>query len=273
VRRREHRVNSFQSHPPSNSSPRISHKIPTPTVTHRTFADYAQIGASMSSQRKINSARANGAKSHGPKTEAGRKASSMNAVTHGLHSKGVILPNESREQYQEMLDAYIRQFHPEGPAEFDLIEEMVAAKWRQRRLWTIETDLLEDEMLTQTEELDKKYALRPLPSAHLFLCRPRKIRFPAIPDPPRIPPGTRLPPQSQNSPGAPAPPQNHPQTKYSGTNRIPNPNAPNFPTSTTNLDDSPTRNQKPETRNKTSEDEPPARPHASLDVTSPNSLA
>ncbi len=109
----------------------------------------------MSSQRKINSARANGAKSHGPKTEAGRKASSQNAVTHGLYAKGVVLSNESREQYQEMLDAYQKQFHPEGPAEADLLEEMVAAKWRQRRLWAIETDLLEDEIQQQTAKLDE----------------------------------------------------------------------------------------------------------------------
>jgi hypothetical protein len=109
----------------------------------------------MSSQRKIDSARANGAKSHGPKTEAGRKASSMNAVTHGLYAKGVVLARESPEQYREMLHAYTQQFQPDGPAEMDLVEEMVNAKWRQRRLWTIETDLLEDEMLQQTAKLDK----------------------------------------------------------------------------------------------------------------------
>src|ERR1035438_4382561 len=109
----------------------------------------------MSSQRKIDSARANGAKSHGPKTEAGRKTSSMNAVTHGLYSKGVVIAKESSEQYQEMLDAYIQQFQPIGPVELDLVEEMVAAKWRQRRLWSIETDLIEDQILIQTEKLDK----------------------------------------------------------------------------------------------------------------------
>jgi hypothetical protein len=31
---------------------------------------------------------------------------------------------------------------------------MVAAKWRQRRLWVIETDLMEDEIIVQKEKLD-----------------------------------------------------------------------------------------------------------------------
>jgi hypothetical protein len=109
----------------------------------------------VSSQQKIDAARANGAKSRGPKTEAGRKISSMNAVTHGFYAKGVVLANESRDEYQQMLDAYLQQFQPQGPAEFDLVEEMVAAKWRQRRLWAIETDLLEDETLTQTAKFEK----------------------------------------------------------------------------------------------------------------------
>jgi hypothetical protein len=108
----------------------------------------------MSSQQKLDSARANGAKSHGPKTDAGRKISSQNAVTHGLYAKGVVLAIESRDEYQEKLDAYLQQFQPEGPIEHDLVEEMVAAKWRQRRLWAIEADLLEDEMIQQKAKLD-----------------------------------------------------------------------------------------------------------------------
>jgi hypothetical protein len=109
----------------------------------------------MSSPRKINSARANGAKSRGPKTESGRKASSMNAVTHGLYSKSVVLQQESPQQHREMLDAYIQQFQPQGQAEFDLLEEMVAAKWRQRRLWAIESDLLEEEIHKQKDKFEE----------------------------------------------------------------------------------------------------------------------
>jgi len=108
----------------------------------------------MSSQRKINSARTNGAKSHGPKTKAGLEKSSRNALTHGLYSATTVLASESREQYQALLDAYIQQFQPDGPVESHLIEEMVAAKWRQRRLWAIETDLLEDEIIVQKKKLD-----------------------------------------------------------------------------------------------------------------------
>src|ERR1700676_1947070 len=55
-----------------------------------------------------------------------------------------------------MLDAYIQQFQPQGQAEFDLLEEMVAAKWRQRRLWAIESDLLEEEILKQKDQFNKE---------------------------------------------------------------------------------------------------------------------
>jgi len=135
----------------------------------------------MSTQRKIDSARANGAKSHGPKTDSGRKKSSQNAVTHGLYANAVVLPTESHEQYQEMLDAYLHQFQPEGPVEHDLVEEMVAAKWRQRRLWAIEADLLEVEMLQQKAEVDAKYtgydAITPLSFAYAALAKSTSLPF------------------------------------------------------------------------------------------------
>ena len=100
----------------------------------------------MSSQKQIDSARANGAKSHGPKTQQGRQKSSLNALKHGLYSSSVVLSTEPRKQYNEMLDAYLLEFQPQGPVELDLVEEMVAAKWRQRRLRAIEAELFEEEM-------------------------------------------------------------------------------------------------------------------------------
>ena len=112
----------------------------------------------MSSQRKIDSARANGAKSHGPKTEQGRKKSAMNALTHGLYASSVVLSTESPDEYRQLLEAYLQQLQPVGEVEFDLVEEMVAAKWQQRRLRAIESDLLELEMMQQEKRLDEKYS-------------------------------------------------------------------------------------------------------------------
>ncbi len=135
----------------------------------------------MSSQRKIDSARANGAKSHGPKTEEGRQRSSMNALTHGFYAASVVLPHEPLDQYHETLQAYVRQFQPDGQAEFDLIEEMLAAKWRQRRLWAIEADLFTEEMNSQKERLDKNEEsydeITPLTQAYRFRAAESSLPF------------------------------------------------------------------------------------------------
>jgi hypothetical protein len=111
----------------------------------------------MSTQRQIDSARANGAKSHGPITEQGRKTSSMNALKHGLTAKTVVLSNENEDEYDGLLESYIQDLQPTGPVEMDLVLEMANAKWRQRRLSKIETELFERQMDEQKEQIDAAY--------------------------------------------------------------------------------------------------------------------
>jgi hypothetical protein len=57
-----------------------------------------------------------------------------------------------------MLDSYLNQFQPAGPVEFRLVEEMVAAKWRQRRIWAIQAELLDIEVMNQESRLDEEFA-------------------------------------------------------------------------------------------------------------------
>jgi len=96
----------------------------------------------MSSLRKIESSRANGALSHGPVTDAGKQISSQNALRHGLLAQFVRLDFESEPGIKETLDEHVERFQPADPVEFGIVEEMVAAYWRMRRSWCIETDLL-----------------------------------------------------------------------------------------------------------------------------------
>jgi hypothetical protein len=105
----------------------------------------------MVSQLKSDTARTNGAKSRGPTTDEGKEKSSRNALKHGLTASNgnLLLDCEDRTQFDETFNKFLGIHEPANPAEKDLVEEMVAARWRIRRMWTIETGLFNAEILTQ----------------------------------------------------------------------------------------------------------------------------
>jgi hypothetical protein len=98
----------------------------------------------MSSIRKIESSRANGARSHGPVTESGKEIASQNARRHALLARVVVLENESPDAFAGVVSEHLARFQPADGIEYGLVEEMAAAWWRLRRTWSIETQLLND---------------------------------------------------------------------------------------------------------------------------------
>jgi hypothetical protein len=112
----------------------------------------------MSSQLESDTARANGAKSHGPVTPQGRATSSRNSLRHGFAAKSVVLPTESSREFQALLDSYVVQFHPQGGVERELVHTMVAARWRLRRICNIETALLSTELVRRAEDIDEEFS-------------------------------------------------------------------------------------------------------------------
>jgi hypothetical protein len=112
----------------------------------------------MFSQLQSETARANGAKSHGPVTPQGRATSSRNSLRHGFAAKSVVLPTESNREFQALLDSYIDQFDPQGGVERDLVQTMVAARWRLRRISNIETALLSTELVRRAEDIDEEFS-------------------------------------------------------------------------------------------------------------------
>ena len=86
------------------------------------------------SDLKSETARMNGAKSRGPTTPEGREKSSRNAVKHGFTSNSnMVLDCESSDQFHELLGDFFTTYQPASAVERDLVEEMVAARWRIRR--------------------------------------------------------------------------------------------------------------------------------------------
>jgi hypothetical protein len=99
----------------------------------------------MSSQRRILSSRANGARSQGPVTPEGKARSSRNATAHGLLSDLVVLDGESVEGFDALYDAFVEKFDPADDVEEALIEEIAASYWRVRRAWATETRVIDIE--------------------------------------------------------------------------------------------------------------------------------
>jgi hypothetical protein len=118
----------------------------------------------MVSNLKSETARANGAKSRGPTTAEGKEKSSRNAIKHGLTAGAgnILLDCEDPSELEATLNKLVGIHAPATPAETDIVEEMAAARWRIRRMWTIETGLLNTEIITQAAT-----AATPDPNIHL----------------------------------------------------------------------------------------------------------
>ncbi len=99
----------------------------------------------MSSQRRIDSSRANGAKSRGPVTPEGKRKSSQNARRHGFLARAVVLEDERTPAFHDLLNDLVREHNAQTETQLNLIETMVMARWRIARLWAIEREILQTE--------------------------------------------------------------------------------------------------------------------------------
>jgi len=86
--------------------------------------------------------RANAQHSTGPKTEAGKKHSSLNALRHGLTGQIVVMPTEDLQAYQSHLESFTGEYDPKGATESHLVQALADTSWRLNRVAALETNLL-----------------------------------------------------------------------------------------------------------------------------------
>ncbi len=86
--------------------------------------------------------RANARHSTGPKTEAGKRRSSQNALRHGLTGQLVVMPDEDREIYGSHLQSFHDEYHPQGATEENLVQALADVSWRLNRVAALESNLL-----------------------------------------------------------------------------------------------------------------------------------
>ena len=100
----------------------------------------------MTNERQRAANRANARHSTGPKTPEGKAAVSLNARRHGLFARDVVLPEEDADVFEELWNRVRAEFSPIGSTEEFLVDHVVNAMWRLRRLERAETALYHSRM-------------------------------------------------------------------------------------------------------------------------------
>src|SRR5215210_6475950 len=95
----------------------------------------------MTSEKKAEANRRNALKSTGPKTPEGKDAVRLNALKHGLLSQEILLPGEDEEALMELGERLRDELQPVGELEGMLVDRIIAAYWRLRRLGRVEAGI------------------------------------------------------------------------------------------------------------------------------------
>jgi hypothetical protein len=73
---------------------------------------------------------------------------SKNALKHGAFSRELILPGESRKEYERLLAELEAEYSPSGPTETYLVNHLASLLWRERRLQVYRRAKLEKRVRT-----------------------------------------------------------------------------------------------------------------------------
>jgi hypothetical protein len=86
--------------------------------------------------------RANSEHSTGPRTDAGKQRSSLNALSHGLTARTAVLPTEDPSAYQQHCRQLFDEYQPATATETQLVQELADTAWRLNRIPILEASLI-----------------------------------------------------------------------------------------------------------------------------------
>src|ERR1700722_14799778 len=111
--------------------------------------------------------KANAQKSTGPRTEAGKQRSSLNAWRHGLTGQTVVLPSEDQSAYQRHSQSFLDEYRRKGANETQLVQSLLDTAWQVNRAAAVETNLF---TLGITEMEDRVRANHPAAETALAMA-------------------------------------------------------------------------------------------------------
>lgn len=96
----------------------------------------------------------------GPKTPEGKARVSQNARKHGLFSREILLPDEDGQALAQLAAGLRADLQPVGELESLLVDQIVSAAWRLRRLGRVEAGIFTRELYGILRERARSDAAR-----------------------------------------------------------------------------------------------------------------
>jgi hypothetical protein len=107
----------------------------------------------MTSEKQIQANKGNAQKSTGPTTSEGKAAVRHNALKHGLLAQDVLLRDEDKDELRALGERMVAELQPEGELEEMMVEQIVAALWRLRRLHRVEAGVFNFELYVASSSI------------------------------------------------------------------------------------------------------------------------
>src|SRR2546422_8843330 len=98
----------------------------------------------MATLQQIEANRRNALKSTGPKTPQGKAAVSLNSLRHGLRARTVVLPGESREEFDRLCNDLELEWRPVSRTAQFYLEQMAVSQWKLTRMEIGEANLYKE---------------------------------------------------------------------------------------------------------------------------------
>ncbi len=115
--------------------------------------------------------RANAEHSTGPRTDAGKQRSSLNALRHGLTGHVIVLPTEDHAAYDIHSKRFFDDLQTQGALEEQLVQSLADTSWRLNRVAALETNLLTLGMTEQSAAINTAE-----PEVHAALATAASLR-------------------------------------------------------------------------------------------------
>ena len=130
----------------------------------------------MISREKLEANRRNAKKSTGPRTQEGKRRSSLNAMKHGLTSRIPLLPHEDPGQFDDRMAWWIQNLKPQNGLELIQVSRAAYCSWQLSRVERAQAARLCTRALNEQDDRRRREEVEVTELALLLLSNPGEMR-------------------------------------------------------------------------------------------------